>query len=68
MPRHDLDAVSLVAGVLFAGLGLICLLTQGAGVGARWTWPVLLILAGVVGLAASRRGEGRRGPDPSEGP
>ena len=55
MPRHDLDAVSLIAGVLFTGVALVSLLTRTAGLTGRWTWPVLLIVAGVVGLLASRR-------------
>ena len=54
MPPHDLDVLSLMAGVGFAGFAVAVLL--GAGVAGRWTWPVLLILAGVVGLVASRRG------------
>jgi hypothetical protein len=53
---HDLDVVALMAGVAFAGLGLVSLLSQGAGLTARWTWPVLLIVVGMVGLATSRRG------------
>ena len=56
MPRHDLDLVSLMAGVGFAGLAVVSLLSEGAGLTARWTWPVLLIVVGVVGLVASRRG------------
>lgn len=56
MRPHDLDVLSLMAGVGFAGLALISLLSQGAGVAARWTWPSLLILVGVIGLVASRRG------------
>lgn len=60
MPRHDLDAVSLMAGVLFGGLAIVSLLTQGDGVAARWTLPVLLILAGLVGLLAARRDGDRR--------
>ncbi len=56
MRPHDLDVVSLMAGIAFAGLGLVSLLSQGAGLAARWTWPVLLIVVGVVGLVASRRG------------
>jgi hypothetical protein len=56
VPRHDLDVLSLMAGVGFAGLGLAALLSDGAGIAGRWTWPVLFIVAGVVGLAASRRG------------
>jgi hypothetical protein len=56
VPSHELNILSLMAGVGFAGLGLVALLTQGAGLGARWTGPVLLIVMGLVGLAASRRG------------
>jgi hypothetical protein len=56
VPRHDLDVLSLMAGVGFAGLGLVALLTEGGGVSARWTWPVLLITVGLVGLVASRGG------------
>ena len=56
MPRHDLDVVSLMAGVAFAGLALAALLGDGTDLGARWLFPVLLIAVGVVGLVASRRG------------
>lgn len=56
MPSHDVDVLSLMAGVGFGGLAVVSLLSEGAGVAARWTWPVLLILVGVIGLAASRRG------------
>jgi len=58
VPRHDLDLISLMAGVGFAGLSLASLLSDGAGLAARWTWPALLILVGVVGLVAARRGPG----------
>jgi hypothetical protein len=61
VPRHDLDALSLVAGVALAGLGLATLLSEGVGIEPRWTWPVLLIVAGVIGLLASR-GNGRHHP------
>ena len=56
MPSHDLDVLSLMAGVGSAGLALAALLSDGDGVVGRWTWPVLLIVVGVVGLIASRRG------------
>ena len=56
MPSHDLDVLSLMAGVGFAGLALAALLGEGADLAGRWTCPVLLILIGVVGLVASRRG------------
>lgn len=54
MPRHDLDAVSLVAGVAFAGLALVSLLDQWAVLSARWLIPLLLIAVGIAGLAANR--------------
>lgn len=56
MRPHDVDILALMAGAGFAGLGIVSLLTQGAGLAARWTWPLLLILIGVIGLVASRRG------------
>ena len=55
MPSHDLDVLSLMAGVGFAGFAVAVLVGDSAGVAGRWTWPVLLILVGVVGLIASRR-------------
>jgi multidrug transporter EmrE-like cation transporter len=56
VPRHDVDLLSLMAGVGFAGVAVVGLIGQGADVAARWTWPLLLILIGVVGLVAARRG------------
>jgi hypothetical protein len=56
MERHELDPLSLVGGVVFAGLGVLFLL-DGAGtltVQPRWVWPILLIALGVAGLLASR--------------
>ena len=56
MERHELDPFSLVAGLAFAGLGVLFLL-DGAGsltVQPRWVWPILLIAIGVAGLLASR--------------
>ena len=54
MPRHDLDAVSLVAGVAFGGTALVFLAERQLDWSGRWVWPILLILIGVVGLAVSR--------------
>jgi hypothetical protein len=56
VPSHDLDVLSLMAGVGFAGLGLAALLSGGPGIPGRWTCPLLLIVVGIVGLVASRRG------------
>ncbi len=54
MPRHDLDAVSLVAGLAFIGAAIVFLLDWHADVSGRWAWPVLLIVLGVAGLLATR--------------
>ncbi len=55
MRSRDTDVVSLMAGVGFAGLALLTLFGGDADLAARWSWPVLLIVVGVVGLVASRR-------------
>ncbi len=56
MERHDLDATSLVAGLVFVVLGLGFLADEVgvADLEARWVWPVLLIGLGVAGLVGSR--------------
>ena len=54
MPSHDLDAVSLVAGVVFTGTAVVFLVGRSTGLSGRWVWPVFLILVGVVGLLATR--------------
>jgi len=54
VPRHDLDVLSLMAGVFFAGVALLGLLDQGSGDAAGWVWPMLLIVVGVVGLLSTR--------------
>jgi hypothetical protein len=53
---HDLDVLSLVAGIAFSGAGLVFLIDRDLGLTGRWMWPVLLILVGVAGLIASRTG------------
>lgn len=54
MPRHDTDAVALVAGIIFGGAALAFLINDVFGSSGRWVWPVVLIVVGVVGLMASR--------------
>ena len=56
MQRHELDAMALVAGLMFTGLGVLFALDAGGGVDveARWIWPILLIGLGLGGLLASR--------------
>jgi hypothetical protein len=62
MPKHDLDAVSLVAGVAFGGSALVFLLDRWTGMSGRWIWPILLIVIGVAGLVATRRGHATSEP------
>lgn len=54
MPPHDLDLLSLVAGVAFVGTALAFLLEAGTDVSTDWVWAVLLIVVGVAGLLGSR--------------
>ncbi|MDQ1375431.1 MAG: hypothetical protein QOJ09_2769 [Actinomycetota bacterium] len=65
MQRHDLDPLSLVSGVLFAGLGILFLLDEAGSVTVqpRWVWPLVLIALGVAGLLASRPKPSDRDPD-----
>ena len=61
MTRHPIDPLSLLFGVLFSGAGLWVLLTDADTrfVDERWTWPVLLLAAGLAMIASvvpSRRG------------
>jgi len=53
MPRHDLDAFSLVSGIVFSGVALVALLDRGLDVPVRWALPILLIVVGVAGLIAT---------------
>lgn len=57
MKRHDLDLTSLIAGVLFVGLGVLFLtdLLGSINLQVRWVWPALLIGLGVALLASGRR-------------
>ncbi len=53
MPRHELDAFSLVAGILCTGVALVALLDHGLDLPPHWALPVLLIAAGLGGLFAT---------------
>lgn len=65
MPRHDLDPLSLMAGILFVGVALLGLVGHGTGTAAGWLWPALLIVVGLAGLLAARPRTAR--PDRSAG-
>jgi hypothetical protein len=65
MPRHDLDPVALVAGIVLTGTGLVALLERGTGLAVRWVAPVVLILVGIAGLLATRQRVGE--PEDGDG-
>ena len=57
MRRHELDAVSLVAGLLFlvvAGVHIVARST-GTDLNLRWMVPAVLVLLGVLGLLSAVR-------------
>ncbi|MDP9220883.1 MAG: hypothetical protein M3P23_10135 [Actinomycetota bacterium] len=58
MRRHELDPVSLVVGLVCAGIAMAVLLgAAGLGTAQRWVAPVLLLILGVGGLTRyARRG------------
>ena len=63
--RHATDVVSLVAGTIFAGVTAVWLLNLGDVIDLEAAWlaiPLVLIVAGVVGLVAAFR-PSRPGPN-----
>jgi hypothetical protein len=55
--RHELDAVSLVAGLLFlvvAGVHIVARSTE-TDLNLRWMVPAVLVLLGVLGLLSAVR-------------
>ena len=63
MRRHELDWVSLVAGLVFVAIAAAYLLQVSLDVtiAAGWVLPITLIGLGVAGLATSLVRTGRRG-------
>lgn len=57
MRRHELDWVSLIAGVVFTGLALLYLLVAATDVtiDARIVWPIVLVALGLAGVATAVR-------------
>jgi hypothetical protein len=55
MKRHDIDVISLVSGLLFAGLGAVFALhaLDVFSIDVRVVAPVVLIVLGIGGIAAA---------------
>jgi len=60
MNRHQVDATSLISGLVFAGVALVYLIAENSAleVDVRWALPLALIglgIGGVVGAVTSAR-------------
>jgi len=58
MNRHQVDATSLISGLVFAGVALVYLIAENSAleVDVRWALPLALIglgIGGVVGAVTS---------------
>ena len=64
MKRHELDVVSLVSGLLFAGLGLVFALDAHGTIhlDVRAVPAVVLIVLGIAGIAAALTASRRSAP------
>lgn len=62
MRRHELDVLSLVAGLVFLVVAVSHLVGQVSDVAieGRWVAPALLVGLGVAGLAGALRGSRSR--------
>ncbi|HEX6921465.1 MAG TPA: hypothetical protein VF314_14670 [Actinomycetes bacterium] len=63
MQRHELDLVSLVAGLLFVVAGAAFLVGEATDlrVDPAWVLPVVLVGLGVTGLVGASTGRSRQG-------
>ena len=55
MRRHDLDWISLIAGIVFTGLALVYLAVGVTDVNLdqRFVWPLVLVALGAAGIATA---------------
>jgi len=53
--RHDLDWISLIAGIVFTGLALVYLAVGVTDVNLdqRFVWPLVLVALGAAGIATA---------------
>lgn len=57
MRRHELDLLSLIAGLLFLVVGIASLAGADVlNVDLRWLWPSLAIFVGLIVLVTLRAG------------
>lgn len=61
MRRHELDWVSLIAGLLITGIaaGFLLSALTGATLEGRYLWPIVLVALGAAGLATAIRANAR---------
>lgn len=61
MRRHDLDWISLIAGIVFTGIALVYLIAGLADttLDGRFVWPVVLVALGAGGVATAVRANSR---------
>ena len=61
MRRHELDWVSLIAGIVFTVFAALYLVSPlvGARLDGRVVWPVILVALGLAGVATAVRANAR---------
>jgi hypothetical protein len=59
--RHELDWVSLIAGLVFTVFAIVYLISPAVDlrVDGRYVWPVVLVALGAAGLATALRANAR---------
>jgi hypothetical protein len=74
MRRHDVDLVSLVAGLMFGVLALFFLsdARTAGSLDGRWLWPIVIIVPGIAmvfaGVRRMLRGAGSDAAEADEDP
>ncbi len=65
MRSHPFDAVSMVFGVIFAGIGALFLMGNDVGDLVTRFWPAAVVLLGLAMLFSARRDEAPVAPAPA---
>ena len=55
MRRHDLDWVSLIAGLVFLGFALVYTVASliDVSIDGRFVWPIVFVALGAAGIATA---------------